>query len=257
MKVVDEAMCVLTEEHSAAEKKNYTGSFCGFVLLNTASYDLAALTRRLEQRWGITPIVPEDEITVEGGQEGDWLEELLAEESVDLLTAPDLQDGNLVFDIPGALVAIGFMPAPVPDGEAERFAANNYMWPEAVEVTKQHTAHLMVAVLPREMAAIDAGKTYVKIISLTNNEYPREQIEGRITGGSVNVDGASAVRRSCSLTMVTNENDELPMVTDAYWCYNNKFKLEIGLKNSVDKKYPDIVWFNMGIYIITAFTKSE
>ena len=165
MKVVDEAMCVLTEEHSAAEKKNYTGSFCGFVLLNTASYDLAALTRRLEQRWGITPIVPEDEITVEGGQEGDWLEELLAEESVDLLTAPDLQDGNLVFDIPGAMVAIGFMPAPVPDGEAERFAANNYMWPEAVEVTKQHTAHLMVAVLPREMAAIDAGKTYVKIIS--------------------------------------------------------------------------------------------
>ena len=100
-------------------------------------------------------------------------------------------------------------------------------------------------------------ETYVKIISLTNNEYPREQIEGRITGGSVNVDGASAVRRSCSLTMVTNENEELPMVTDAYWCYNNKFKLEIGLKNSVDKKYPVIVWFDMGIYVITSFSKSK
>ena len=100
-------------------------------------------------------------------------------------------------------------------------------------------------------------ETYVKIISLTNNEYPREQIEGRITGGSVNVDGASAVRRSCSLTMVTNENDELTIVTDAYWCYNNKFKLEIGLKNSINKKYPDIVWFDMGIYVITSFNKSK
>jgi hypothetical protein len=57
--------------------------------------------------------------------------------------------------------------------------------------------------------------------------------------------------------MVTNENDELPMVTDAYWCYNNKFKLEIGLKNSIDKKYPDIVWFDMGIYVITSFSKSK
>ena len=108
---------------------------------------------------------------------------------MDLLTAPDLQDGNLVFDIPGAMVAIGFMPAPVPDGEAERFAANNYMWPEAVEVTKQHTAHLMVAVLPREMAAIDAGKTYVKIISscLEADVYKRQLQTVRAGSAAINI----------------------------------------------------------------------
>lgn len=98
-------------------------------------------------------------------------------------------------------------------------------------------------------------ETYIRITSLTNDEYPREQIEGRATGGSINVDGASAVRRSCSLNMVALEDDVI--LTDNFWCYNNKFKLEVGLKNLVDNKYPDIIWFDMGIYIITNFSKSK
>ena len=98
-------------------------------------------------------------------------------------------------------------------------------------------------------------ETHVRIISLTNDEYPREQIEGRATGGSINIDGTSTVRRSCSLNMVALD-DEV-MLTDKFWCYNNKFKLEVGLKNLIDNKYPDIVWFDMGIYIITSFSKSK
>ena len=43
---------------------------------------------------------------------------------------------------------------------------------------------------------------YAKIIALNNEELPIETIEGRITQGSVNIDGASAVRRTCSLTIV-------------------------------------------------------
>lgn len=126
LQVENDALTVLTEEHTEEEQRNYTGSFCGFVLLNTASYDLQALADRLKKRWGIVPqVAPEEEVTVEGGQSGDWLEQLLAEETVDVLTEPEIQDGNLVFDIPGAMVAIGFMPAPVPDGEAERNAASN------------------------------------------------------------------------------------------------------------------------------------
>ena len=96
---------------------------------------------------------------------------------------------------------------------------------------------------------------YIRIISLDLNDFPREEIVGRATGGSVNVDGASAVRRTCSLSMVALEDD--PILTDTYWCYDNKFKLEIGIKNLVDKKYPDIIWFEMGIYIITSFSKSR
>ena len=166
LKFENNPTAVLTETHSAMEKRNYTGSFCGFVLLDKQEYNLTALAERLEQRWGIVPeVYAEEQITVEGGEEGDWLEQLLAEESVDILTEPDIQDGNLVFDIPGAMVTVGYMPTPIPDGEAERFAKNNTSWPDAVRIAATHAAHLMVAVLPRDMAPVEAGKTYVKLIS--------------------------------------------------------------------------------------------
>ena len=45
--------------------------------------------------------------------------------------------------------------------------------------------------------------THAKVVRLTLNEDPVESIEGEITGGSVNIDGASAVRRTCNLTMVS------------------------------------------------------
>jgi hypothetical protein len=38
-----------------------------------------------------------------------------------------------------------------------------------------------------------------------------------------------------------------------YWGLKNKFILEVGLKNSINKSYPDIVWFKQGLFIITQF----
>ena len=43
--------------------------------------------------------------------------------------------------------AVSLMPAPVPDGEAELNAKNNYLWPEAETAAKAHKAHIMAAVL--------------------------------------------------------------------------------------------------------------
>lgn len=97
--------------------------------------------------------------------------------------------------------------------------------------------------------------THVRITALSMKDMPMETIEGRVTGGSINIDGKSAIRRSCSLSLLAEKNDTI--VTDIYWCYNTKFKLEIGLTNNVNTQYPDIVWFNMGIYVITSFSKSE
>ena len=98
-------------------------------------------------------------------------------------------------------------------------------------------------------------EVYIRIISLSNEDIPLESIEGRATGGSINVDGNSAIRRSCSITMIALEEDQI--ITNSNWCYNTKFQLEIGLKNNIDNKYPDIVWFDMGIYIITSFSFSK
>ena len=183
LKFENNPTAVLTEEHSAMEKRNYTGSFCGFILLDKQGYDLTALAARLKQRWGIAPEESaEEQITVEGGEDGDWLDQLLAEETVDVLTAPEIHEDNLVFDMPGAMVAIGYMPTPVPDGEAEHFAKNNYFWPEASQVTAGHVAHLMVAVLPRDMAPVEAGKTYVKLMSSC---LESENAIGAYTSGTV------------------------------------------------------------------------
>lgn len=93
---------------------------------------------------------------------------------------------------------------------------------------------------------------FIRIISLDFNENPLEQIEGRATGGSVNIDGTSAVRRSCSLTMVAENLD----INNFYWGIKNKFKLEVGLTNNINPNYPNIIWFPLGIYIITSFSTS-
>jgi hypothetical protein len=55
----------------------------------------------------------------------------------------------------------------------------------------------------KQLDAENQKEVYAKIISLNIHEEPIESIEGKITGGSINIDGSSSVRRSCNLTMVT------------------------------------------------------
>jgi hypothetical protein len=68
---------------------------------------------------------------------------------------------------------------------------------------------------------------------------PVEYIEGKVTGGSINIDGTSCVRRTCSLSMIANDVN----INDYYWGLKNKFKLEIGIKNMINSNYPNIIWF--------------
>ena len=100
---------------------------------------------------------------------------------------------------------------------------------------------------------LDHNKTiYARITALNLQENPIEQVEGRITQGSINVDGASAMRRSCSLTMVTDQIN----ISDYIWTFNTKFKLEVGVENNIDSSYPKIIWFKQGVYLITSFNSA-
>ena len=94
--------------------------------------------------------------------------------------------------------------------------------------------------------------TYAKIILLTWDENPIYEIQGKITAGSINIDGASAVRRTCSLTMISPDVD----ITNTYWALKNKFKLEVGVENEIDFQYPDIIWFKQGTYVFTSLNMS-
>ena len=94
---------------------------------------------------------------------------------------------------------------------------------------------------------------YARITALQFNETPIESIEGKVTGGSINIDGSSALRRTCSLTMVAEDVN----YNEYYWGLKTKFKLEIGVQNSIAYDLPEIIWFNQGIYLITDFSTSH
>lgn len=122
-------------------------------------------------------------------------------------------------------------------------------------------------------------EVYARIVCLTLDELPVEEISGKVSQGSLNVDGTSAIRRSCSLTIVSNRVN----INEYYWSFATKFKLYLGLKvpdyirNQYEQTtmpfadeysdgvflngelvypyeaYPDIVWFQQGIFLITDF----
>jgi len=105
-------------------------------------------------------------------------------------------------------------------------------------------------------------EVFVKIISLDFEENTLEEIEGRVTQGSISIDGTSSVRRTCSLSLVASELN----IHEFYWGLNTKFRLLTGVKNTVKQRYPyntlysnypDICWFNMGTYIISSFNTSQ
>ncbi len=131
---------ILTKEYTAAEVRNYTGSFCGFVLLRNGAYELRSLVHRLQSQWGIGQL-------------------LIGDGEQDMMPMLDI-----MLDMPGAMVTVSLINEPIPDGEAEA-AANHAVWSEAKEAVQQHTAHLMAAVLPSEMAVEEAGQLYCKILS--------------------------------------------------------------------------------------------
>lgn len=94
---------------------------------------------------------------------------------------------------------------------------------------------------------------YARLVALTYDEKPIEMIEGQVSSGSINVDGASSLRRTCSLTI----NTPTRSWHNYYWGVKSKFKLEVGLENPFKDLYEDIVWFPQGIYIITGFNTTN
>ena len=100
-----------------------------------------------------------------------------------------------------------------------------------------------------ELFSYPNREIYARITALNFQEKGMEFIEGRVTGGSINIDGNSIVRRTCSINLIAQNVN----INQFYWGLYNKFNLEIGLKNNLNKNYPDIIWFKQGIYIITNF----
>lgn len=104
----------------------------------------------------------------------------------------------------------------------------------------------------RALSEFNHQFVWTKIVSLTLDEDPIEEITGRVSNGSINIDGSSAVRRTCSLTLVAKDVN----INDYYWSLKTKFKVYIGLENHINNDYPDIIWFKQGIFLISSFSCS-
>lgn len=93
------------------------------------------------------------------------IHDLKAMWDIDVQEEDEEHDYALVFEMDGMKAILGLMPYPVPDGEAENAAKYNFMWEDAVNSAKNHTAHIIVAVMGKEEDVYEKGKLYVKILS--------------------------------------------------------------------------------------------
>ena len=92
---------------------------------------------------------------------------------------------------------------------------------------------------------------FAKIIILDWNENPIQDITGIVTGGSLNIDGNSAVRRTCNLNVYIEDTEIKVTNTNHFLSLNKKVKIEIGFKN-ITNQYNnyDIIWYPIGTYVI-------
>lgn len=94
---------------------------------------------------------------------------------------------------------------------------------------------------------------YVKITVLNFEEKPIQAIEGRVIGGTLNLDGNSAVRRTCNLSMVATDYENDLTNINSLLSINKKIELEIGFLNTTTYYTNfDIIWFPLGVFVITA-----
>lgn len=102
---------------------------------------------------------------------------------------------------------------------------------------------------------LQVREQYVKITVLDFYERPIEEIQGKVTSGTISLNGSSAIRRTCNLTMVATEYDNGYENADNLISINKKAQIEIGIKNTLRNyvsHYGDVIWFPLGVYVITS-----
>ena len=99
---------------------------------------------------------------------------------------------------------------------------------------------------------------YVKINVLDDNEIYLDSIEGRISTGSISIDGNSSIRRTGNLTFIYGDNiEEDSNYINELLTTNKRIQVYIGVQNNIDPNYEDIIWFNQGVYLISSMTISH
>lgn len=86
------------------------------------------------------------------------------------------------------------------------------------------------------------------------NEFPTEELTGLlIDEGSITINRAQGVRRSCTIILANIDKESEPTQNSKFW-YTRKFKLWSGL---VDESSDSIYWFSQGVYLTTAVSSTS
>lgn len=110
----------------------------------------------------------------------------------------------------------------------------------------------------RQLDGFVNQKQYIRITLLDWNEEPLKEIEGTLTGGSMNKDGSSSFRRTCSFSAeVSGETYDIDSLNSDF-AINKKIFLEIGIKNYTNQysQYP-ILYFPQGVFFISDFNMNS
>ena len=93
---------------------------------------------------------------------------------------------------------------------------------------------------------------FVKITILNLNEKPLREIQGKVTGGSLNLDGKSSVRRTGNISVFVDERTNDLTDVSHLFAINKKVKIEVGFLNQTEfyKNYK-ILWFPLGTFVIS------
>ncbi|MCF0126596.1 MAG: hypothetical protein HUJ68_12755, partial [Clostridia bacterium] len=95
---------------------------------------------------------------------------------------------------------------------------------------------------------------YLKVQLLTFNETSITEIQSKCITGSLNLDGNSSIRRTCSFSILVDEETYNLSNLDNLIAINKKIKLYIGYVNNIRnfEHYGEIVWFPLGVFVITS-----
>ena len=95
---------------------------------------------------------------------------------------------------------------------------------------------------------------FVKITILDWEERPIQEVQGIVTGGNLNLDGNSNVRKTVNLSCYIDKEENANITSlDNLFSINKKMYLEIGYVNTTDQyiKYEKI-WFPQGTFVMIA-----
>ena len=98
---------------------------------------------------------------------------------------------------------------------------------------------------------IKLKEQYVKLIILTFDEAPIQEIQGKVLSGNFTLDGSSGMRRTGNINLIADDSENNLSNAKYLLSINKKIEILIGFKNTTEKyeNYP-IIWFPQGVYVI-------